>query len=89
VHLDSADHVSHVAYSDGKGTCPAGFPVPIPELSILLKYPASDGTKVLLASGPTYTMHADFFNAWDVAEMAKLTSVCLDAGVKCNRDTSF
>ena len=39
--------------------------------------------------GPTYTMHGDFINAWDVAEMAKLTSVCLDAGVKCNRDTSF
>jgi hypothetical protein len=86
--LDSPDHVSHVAYSDGKGTCPAGFPVPVPELSILVKYP-NPGASFLLSSGPSYTMHGDFINAWDVAEMAKLTSVCLDAGVKCNRDTSF
>jgi hypothetical protein len=88
VHLDSVDHVSHVAYSVN-GVCPAGFPVPVPQLSILLKYPYNDGTKVLMSSGPTYTQHADFFNAWDVNEMAKLTKICLDANVQCNRDTSF
>ncbi len=87
VNLDSPDHVSHVAYSTN-GTCPAAFPVPVPELSILVKYP-NPGSKWFLSSGPSYTMHGDFINAWDVAEMAKLTSVCLDAGVKCNRDTSF
>jgi hypothetical protein len=87
VNLDSPDHVSHVAYSTN-GVCPAAFPVPVPELSILVKYP-NPGTKWFMSSGPSYTMHGDFINAWDVAEMAKLTSVCLDAGVKCNRDTSF
>jgi hypothetical protein len=87
VNLDSPDHVSHVAYSTN-GVCPSAFPVPVPELSILVKYP-NPGTKWYMSSGPSYTMHGDFINAWDVAEMAKLTSVCLDAGVKCNRDTSF
>lgn len=87
--LDSPTHTGHVAYSDGKGTCPAGFPVPVPQLSILVKYPNPGTSNFLLSSGPTYTMHGDFINAWDAAEMAKLTSVCLDAGVKCNRDTSF
>jgi hypothetical protein len=87
--LDSPDHVSHVAYSDGKGNCPAGFPVPVPQLSILVKYPNPGTSNFALSSGLTYTMHGDFINAWDTAEMAKLTSVCLDAGVKCNRDTSF
>ena len=87
--LDSPTHIAHVAYSDGKGKCPAGFPVPVPELSILVKYPNPGTSNIMVSSGPTYTMHGDFLNAWDVAEMAKLTSVCLDAGVKCNRDTSF
>jgi hypothetical protein len=87
--LDSATHTSHMAYSDGKGTCPSGFPVPVPELSILVKYPNPGTSNILMSSGPTYTMHGDFIDAWDVGEMAKLTSVCLDAGVKCNRDTSF
>lgn len=86
--LDSPDHNSHVAYSTN-GVCPAGFPVPVPELSILVKYPNPGTSNFLMSSGPTFTMHGDFINAWDVAEMAKLTSVCLDAGVKCNRDTSF
>lgn len=87
VNLDSPTHVTHVAYSVN-GVCPTGYPVPVPELSILLKY-ANPGTNWLLSSGPSYTMHADFINAWIPAEMAKLTKVCLDAGVKCNRDTSF
>jgi hypothetical protein len=83
--LDSADHVSHVAYSDGKGHCPTGFPVPIPELSILLKYPVSDGTTLLVASGPTYTMHGDFINAWDATELKRLVDKCLVPGVKCDK----
>jgi hypothetical protein len=87
VNLDSPSHITHVAYSTN-GVCPTGYPVPVPELSILLKYP-NPGTNWLLSSGPSYTMHADFINAWIAAEMAKLTTECLDAGVKCNRDTSF
>jgi hypothetical protein len=84
-NLDSSDHVSHVAYSDGKGTCPSGFPVPIPELSLLVKYPTPGGSDITVASGPTYSMHGDFFNAWDPATLANLVTTCLDAGVKCGK----
>lgn len=86
-HLDSSDHVSHVAYSDGKGHCPTGFPVPVPQLSILLKYPTSGGSDIMVASGPTYTMHADFFNAWHPGELQRQVTTCLDTGIKCAQPT--
>jgi hypothetical protein len=87
VHLDSPDHVSHVAYSD-KGVCPSGFPVPIPMLSILFKYPTNNGSALKTSAGMgTYSMHADFFNAWDVNELQHLVTMCLDAGKDCGRPT--
>jgi hypothetical protein len=84
VHLDSADHVSHVAYSS-KGKCPANFPVVIPLLQILVKYPVSDGKSVTLSSGGTFSMHGDFFNAWDEKELADLVNKCLNAHIDCPR----
>jgi hypothetical protein len=87
VHLDSPDHVSHVAYSVN-GVCPTGFPVPIPMLSILFKYPSSNGSALKTSAGlGTYSMHADFFNAWDVTELQHMVSMCLDAGKICGRPT--
>jgi hypothetical protein len=83
-NLDSPDHVSHVAYSDKKG-CPKTHPVLIPLLQMLVKYPVSDGRTVTLSSGGTYSMHADFFNAWDATELADLVNRCLNAHVKCPR----
>lgn len=84
--LDSPDHVSHVAYS-ANGACPAGYPVLIPALSILVKYATNDGSAVTLASGGTYSMHADFFNAWDQTELTNLVNKCLNARVLCDRPT--
>lgn len=85
VHLDSPDHVSHVAYST-KNVCPAGFPVPIPMLSILFKYPTANGAVLKTSAGMgTYSMHADFFNAWDVKELQHMVTMCLDAGKDCGR----
>jgi hypothetical protein len=87
VHLDSPDHVSHVAYST-KNVCPAGFPVPIPMLSILFKYPTANGAVLKTSAGMgTYSMHADFFNAWDVKELQHMVTMCLDAGKDCGRPT--
>lgn len=84
--LDSADHKSHMAYPVG-GACPASHPVPVPKLRQVLRYPVTGATQGLrLASGAGYTMHADFFNAWPAAEMARRTTNCIQAIVKCGAD---
>jgi hypothetical protein len=83
--LDSADHVSHVAYSDGKGKCPSGFPVPVPQLSLLVKYNTSGGPDISVSSGKTYSMHGDFVNAWDPKKLKELVDTCLVPGKKCGK----
>jgi hypothetical protein len=80
--LDSADHQSHMAYSL-RGVCPAGYPVPVPALTVHVKYDIAGGPGVSLASGPFYTAHADFFNAWDQATLTSLVHSCINAQVKC------
>ncbi len=90
-HLDSADHMSHVAYSDPdrRGsvyrTCPRSHPVAIPKLAIEVRYPTVGGPGVSLASGLGYTAHADFFNAWDPETFARLVRDCLNADGYCGK----
>lgn len=85
--LDSPNHRTHVAYSVN-GVCPTGYPVPIPMLSILFKYSFSNGSVLKTSAGlGTWSMHADFFNAWDTTELAHLVSMCLDAQKDCGRPT--
>jgi hypothetical protein len=85
-NLDSPNHVSHVAYSVN-GSCPSGYPVLVPALSVLVKYPTNDGKLVTLSSGGTYSMHADFFNAWNEDQLTLLVDKCLNKHVKCARPT--
>jgi hypothetical protein len=80
--LDSPDHQSHMAYSE-RGACPAGYPVPVPALTVHVKYAIAGGPGVTLSSGAPYTAHADFFNAWDQAELTKLVQNCINAQVEC------
>ena len=80
--LDSADHQSHMAYSI-RGACPAGYPVAVPALTVHVKYAIAGGVGVSLASGPAYTAHADFFNAWNQAELTKLVQNCINSQVEC------
>jgi hypothetical protein len=89
VHLDSPDHKSHV--SDAvNGACPAKFPVAIPNISFVISYPLSTNTTgVRLASGTTFSMHADFFNAWQPKAQAERVRNCLDQHVKCNARGGF
>ena len=83
-HLDSADHRSHVAASSG-GRCPASHPVPMPQLTLTVRYPISgDGHDLMLASGDTFTVHGDFFNTWDQAELTSQVDLCLHRGVVCS-----
>jgi hypothetical protein len=80
---DSPDHRSHMAYNAG-GRCPRSHPVPVPRLRLGFRYPGSyGGSDVTLSSGGPETAHADFFNAWDQAELERLVRSCLNARVHC------
>jgi hypothetical protein len=75
--LDSLDHKSHMAYSVG-GRCPRSHPVAVPALSIVYRYPTTDGPAVTLSSGSIYSAHADFVNAWNQTALARLVQRCLN-----------
>jgi hypothetical protein len=88
-HLDSPNHKAHVSEAVN-GACPAAFPVAIPNVSFVIRYPLSTNTAgVTLASGTTFSMHADFFNAWEPAAQAQRVRDCLDQKVKCNAQGGF
>jgi hypothetical protein len=81
--LDSTDHKSHMSYPVN-GACPASHPVAVPKLRQVMRYPVSGNPAAFrLASGPGYTMHGDFFNAWPVDEMARRVNDCIRPIIKC------
>ena len=81
--LDSADHMSHMAYSM-KGACPDTHPVSVPQINMTVHYPSAGGPGAVLASGNSpLTGHADFFNAWDQATLEMLVENCLNAAQHC------
>jgi len=83
-NLDSSDHKSHLAYHNKNGTCPTGYPVPIPRVRVNVHYPTTGGPGVALASGGQYSGHADFFNAWNAKELQRLVHRCINAGRVCD-----
>ncbi|XVV11151.1 DUF1996 domain-containing protein [Actinoplanes sp. CA-131856] len=86
VNLDSADHKSHMAYPVNNA-CPASHPVVVPKLRQVMRYPINGNpVNFRLASGPGYTMHGDFFNAWPVDELARRVNDCIRIIVKCGTD---
>jgi hypothetical protein len=83
-YLDSEDHVSHATYSSG-GTCPKGFGVHIPQLTVSIRFPISgDDHDLTLASGNIYSAHGDFFNAWDPAGLEREVEACIHRGAVCD-----
>lgn len=83
-NLDSANHISHMAYPSG-GKCPESHPVAIPRVETFVRYAvgtAPIGT-ITFDSGPYYTAHQDFFNGWTTADLQKLVTRCINAGVDC------
>ncbi len=85
ISLDSPDHQSHVAWSSS-GRCPATHPVHIAEVTIRLEWVVGPTTGAIsLASGPTYTIHGDFWNTWDQAALDNLTATCVNAGKDCGK----
>jgi len=91
--VDSADHMSHVAYSqkgdDGVYRCPKSHPVAIPRLTMRIGWGGfnnSDPSALSLSSGSITGMHADFWNTWQQARLTQLVAKCVDAGRKCSHD---
>jgi hypothetical protein len=91
------DHRSHMAYStrnsNGYNYCPEDYPISVPELQMVIKYPipTSKGT-VKLSSGDATSMHADFFNAWNQQTLQGLVTDCINTlwpvgskPAKCNQ----
>jgi hypothetical protein len=84
VHLDSADHKSHMAYAASNGACPSDHPVSLPKLSIEVEFVGlAGGPDYSLASGGIYSMHGDFFADWDNQVQNALTAACLNNPHEC------
>ncbi|MFI6803271.1 hypothetical protein [Streptosporangium canum] len=72
--------------AENAGT-PASHPVPVPKPRQVLRYPVNgDPARFRLASGPGFTMHGDFFNAWPEAEMERRVRDCIRPIIKCGAD---
>lgn len=74
--LDSPDHKSHMAYINNDGTCPGTHPVLLPQLTMFVRYDTPGGSAFSLSSGPWYTAHADFWNAWHPETLQALLDRC-------------
>ena len=90
VHLDSADHTSHMAYSGGQ-SCPPDHPVLVPQLTYQFQYPVS-GAGVSISSDHTMagtdvagglTAHGDFINAWSQPALDQRVMNCLHTAIIC------
>jgi hypothetical protein len=84
-NLDSPDHKSHMAYP-AKGRCPVGHPVSLPTLGIRLRWKQATSipsSQLELSSAGQFSMHADFWNAWNPAVMQWLVDNCLNNTRNC------
>jgi hypothetical protein len=85
--LDSADHKSHVAYSDGNGNCPASHPYPMPTVTQTMHWLKAVGLparSLSFSSGGHFSLHADFMNAWSPAVLKWLVDNCMNKNRNCN-----
>ena len=91
INLDSPDHKSHMAYGNGGG-CPTTHPVALPEITInvgfLITEPNSAAFLRLSSDNMNlpggYSMHADWFDGWDVPTNMTFTRECLNKNKDCH-----
>jgi hypothetical protein len=92
IHLDSPDHMSHVGNADSNGVCSGRFPVAIPSVAYVLRYPTSGskaGFKLSTPSGLPSSMHGDVIFAWDDAALGHRVKDCVVQHAKCNTAGTF
>ncbi|WP_279632571.1 DUF1996 domain-containing protein [Streptomyces sp. Tu 2975] len=92
-NADSANHRTHVAFTDASGRCPGGF-LPIPQLVQRIVYdvppPVFEGADAVVFALDSFpeqlhkpiTDHGDFINVFDEELMRELVS-CLNEGRRC------
>ncbi|MGW6008595.1 DUF1996 domain-containing protein [Streptomyces sp. NPDC055210] len=89
-YLDTPDHKSHMAYpvvnpGTNNNICPTSHPVALPMIEFKMAWPVNgDLSQVKLASGPSWSFHYDFFNAWDAPTLNALVGHCLVGGLQCD-----
>jgi hypothetical protein len=79
---NSPDHKAQMAYSVS-GTCPATHPIPVPAISIVVRYPHVSGSDVFLSSGGVNSGHADFMDGWSPRALDSVVAECLNANIVC------
>jgi hypothetical protein len=82
VRLDSPDHFSHMSYRRD-----AAHPIEL--IKIVAYFRLNVGTGPInpnLSSGPYYTMHLDFLNAWDPTELQRFVDQCIKTGKNCGQN---
>ncbi|WP_353940469.1 DUF1996 domain-containing protein [Streptomyces sp. HUAS MG91] len=89
-YLDTPDHKSHMSYpvvkpGTNNNVCPADHPVALPMIEFKMAFPVNgDLSKLRLASGPSYSFHYDFFNAWDDRTLKAMVDHCVVGGLQCD-----
>ena len=88
-NLDSPDHMSHMAYPL-QNRCPTSHPVNLPRVEPSFRYRIGVGHvgTITFSSGPYYTAHTDFINAWDPSALQSLVTKCINAGIDCGQNPS-
>ncbi len=92
VNLDSADHRAHMHDAQAPNGCPATHPVALAEHSQNWHYPVEEGGTAdwVLSSDmsatlpPGYSIHADWFGAWDPVTMQKFVTNCIVNSLDCH-----
>jgi hypothetical protein len=69
------------------GVCPSTYPRVLPRVIFRMEYPVGTTTgNITLASGPSYTIHADFWNTWQQTDLERLVSSCLRTNTDCGNN---
>jgi hypothetical protein len=86
--LTHSNDTAHVRWPSS-GVCPAGYTHALPRVIERWEYRVGTSSSgITLASGPTYTAHADFWNSWNQTRLNSLVANCLNADVDCGKPTS-
>jgi hypothetical protein len=86
VHVDSPDHISHMAWTNEGDTCPASHPVALPRVTIRAEYPVGEDyapSDIRFASGPYSSIHGDFLNTWHRTRLRRLVHRCFGGHEDC------
>lgn len=91
-NLDSADHISHLVYINDNQSCPGSHPVRLPQITILMYFPAGNTSGWHLSSdksggfntGPGATLHADWFGGWHPEALDLWMNGCMVRARNCS-----